>query len=64
MIYSAPGHIQLAQVPDRGEPDSQGEINFPYIFSVLETQGYDGFIGLEYKPRGNLLLFLYESLWF
>ncbi|BFY99138.1 hypothetical protein BsWGS_02177 [Bradybaena similaris] len=47
------GHVQLAQVPDRGEPDSNGEINFPYIFSVLEKLGYDGYIGLEYKPRGK-----------
>ncbi|CAL1539937.1 unnamed protein product [Lymnaea stagnalis] len=47
------GHVQLAQVPDRGEPDDQGEINFPYVFKVLETLGYDGFIGLEYKPRGK-----------
>jgi hydroxypyruvate isomerase len=47
------GHIQLAQVPDRGEPDSNGEINFPYIFKVLESLHYEGFIGLEYKPRGK-----------
>jgi len=46
------GHIQIAQVPDRGEPDSPGEINFPYVFSVLESVGYDGFVGLEYKPKG------------
>jgi len=47
------GHIQLAQVPDRFEPDTPGEINFPYIFSVLERVGYDGFVGLEYKPKGK-----------
>ncbi|KAH9515279.1 hypothetical protein Btru_014050 [Bulinus truncatus] len=47
------GHIQLAQVPDRGEPDENGEINFPYIFKVLENAGYQGYIGLEYKPKGK-----------
>nr|KAI8728789.1 putative hydroxypyruvate isomerase [Biomphalaria glabrata] len=47
------GHIQLAQVPDRGEPDDNGEINFPYIFQVLKNVGYQGYIGLEYKPRGK-----------
>jgi len=47
------GHIQIAQVPERGEPDTPGEINYQYVFSVLENLGYDGFIGLEYKPRGK-----------
>lgn len=47
------GHMQLAQVPDRGEPDHQGEINFPYVFDVIEKAGYTGYIGLEYIPRGT-----------
>ncbi|XP_077981706.1 putative hydroxypyruvate isomerase [Glandiceps talaboti] len=44
------GHIQISQVPDRGEPDSPGEINYPYIFKLLEEVKYDGYIGCEYKP--------------
>lgn len=47
------GHIQIAQAPDRGEPHSDGEINYGYIFKLLESLQYDGFIGLEYKPTGN-----------
>lgn len=47
------GHVQIAQVPDRGEPDSPGEINYPYIFKLLGELGYDGWIGLEYIPRGE-----------
>jgi hydroxypyruvate isomerase len=47
------GHIQIAQVPDRHEPNTSGEIDYKYIFSVLEQLGYDGWIGLEYKPAGN-----------
>ncbi|XP_060082459.1 putative hydroxypyruvate isomerase [Ylistrum balloti] len=46
------GHIQIAQVPDRGEP-SDGEIDFKYIFKLLKEVGYDGYIGLEYNPRGK-----------
>ncbi|XP_069694497.1 putative hydroxypyruvate isomerase [Periplaneta americana] len=46
------GHIQVAQVPDRHEPNSSGEINYKYIFTLLEELGYDGWIGLEYKPAG------------
>lgn len=46
------GHIQFAGVPDRAEPD-QGEVNYPYLFSLLERLGYDAPLGAEYKPRGN-----------
>ena len=42
--------MQLAQVPDRHEPNSEGEINYRYIFKVLRESGYDGYIGLEYEP--------------
>ncbi|PHQ68976.1 MAG: hydroxypyruvate isomerase [Sneathiella sp.] len=43
------GHIQIANPPHRFEPDN-GEINYPYIFDMLEKHGYDGWIGCEYKP--------------
>ena len=38
-------------MPDRHEPDSAGEINYDHIFDVIESSGYDGWIGLEYKPK-------------
>lgn len=44
------GHVQFAAVHDRGEPDI-GEINYPYVFGVLEDAGYTGHFGAEYKPR-------------
>lgn len=46
------GHIQIASVPDRHEPD-EGEVNYPYLFNQLEKLGYQGFIGCEYNPRGK-----------
>ncbi|WAR23441.1 HYI-like protein [Mya arenaria] len=46
-------HIQIAQVPDRGEPDLNGEVNYKYIFQLLEDIGYEGYIGCEYKPRAT-----------
>ncbi len=46
------GHIQLADNPGRHEPGS-GEINFPYLFGELQKLGYSGWIGAEYKPRGD-----------
>ncbi|XP_069795099.1 putative hydroxypyruvate isomerase [Narcine bancroftii] len=47
------GHIQVAQVPNRNEPDSPGEIDYNYVFSLLEGLGYEGYIGCEYNPKGN-----------
>ncbi|XP_063021979.1 putative hydroxypyruvate isomerase [Melospiza melodia melodia] len=49
------GHIQIAQVPGRHEPDSPGELNFPYIFELLESLSYTGYVGCEYAPKGDTL---------
>ena len=43
-------HVQLADNPGRNEPGT-GEINYQYLFGQLETLGYNGWIGCEYKPR-------------
>ena len=45
-------HIQIASAPDRHEPD-EGEINYPWLFNLLDAVGYDGWIGCEYIPRGR-----------
>ncbi|KAL6068565.1 hypothetical protein STEG23_000968 [Scotinomys teguina] len=47
------GHVQVAQVPDRGEPGSSGELDFSYLFQLLEDEGYQGFVGCEYRPQGD-----------
>lgn len=44
------GHIQVSQAPGRNEPSLKGEIDYEYIFDVLEKTGYDGWIGAEYIP--------------
>jgi hydroxypyruvate isomerase len=46
------GHIQLADVPGRHEPGT-GEINFPFLFKLLDEMGYSGWIGCEYTPLGD-----------
>jgi hydroxypyruvate isomerase len=48
------GHIQIAGVPARHEPDV-GEINYPYLFDVIDQSGYDGWIGCEYRPKGKTM---------
>jgi len=46
------GHIQIAAVPSRAEPD-EGELNYLAIFEAIEHVGYVGWVGCEYKPRGD-----------
>jgi 2-dehydrotetronate isomerase len=46
------GHIQVANPPDRREP-SLGEVNFPYLFDLLDWSGYRGWVGCEYRPAGS-----------
>ena len=46
------GHMQIAGVPERHEPDL-GEVHYPYLFDVLDTNGYDGWVGCEYRPRAG-----------
>lgn len=45
-------HIQIASVPDRHEPDS-GEINYPWLFDLLDAEGYTDAVGCEYHPAGT-----------
>lgn len=46
------GHIQIAGAPHRTEPDI-GEINYRYLFGIIEELGWKGWIGAEYKPKGD-----------
>lgn len=42
-------HIQLADNPGRNEPGT-GEINYAFLFDLLDRLDYSGYIGCEYKP--------------
>ncbi|WP_246674329.1 TIM barrel protein [Mesorhizobium sp. B4-1-1] len=44
------GHVQIAAVPSRAEPD-EGEISYLAVFAALERLGYRNWVGCEYKPR-------------
>ena len=48
-------HIQVAGVPGRNEPDQLGEVNWRYMFDLLDSHGYPGWVGAEYVPRGDTL---------
>ena len=44
------GHIQIASVPERNEPD-RGELNYDYVLALMDDLGFDGWIGCEYRPQ-------------
>jgi hydroxypyruvate isomerase len=48
------GHLQIAGVPERHEPDV-GELNHAYLFDVIDELsaqcGWEGWVGCEYRPR-------------
>jgi hydroxypyruvate isomerase len=46
------GHVQIAAVPSRHEPD-EGEINYPAVFAAIDRAGYRGWVACEYRPRGR-----------
>jgi 2-dehydrotetronate isomerase len=46
------GHVQIAGVPERNEPDT-GEVRYERLFEVLDELGYTGWVGCEYKPRAG-----------
>jgi hydroxypyruvate isomerase len=46
------GHVQIAGAPERHEPDT-GEVRYEYLFELLDSLGYDGWVGCEYRPKGK-----------
>ncbi|MFK3703877.1 hydroxypyruvate isomerase [Raoultella sp. BIGb0138] len=46
------GHVQIASVPERHEP-IDGEVDYAWIFSILEKVNYTGYVAAEYSPRGT-----------
>ncbi len=45
-------HMQIADVPARNEPGT-GEIGWPFVFRRMDELGYQGFVGCEYRPKGD-----------
>ena len=45
-------HMQIAGVPGRTPPD-EGEMNYPYLFQLIDRLGYEGWVGCEYRPHGG-----------
>jgi hydroxypyruvate isomerase len=46
--------MQVADTPGRHEPGT-GEVNWPFVFAAIDAAGYRGWIGCEYRPKGETL---------
>ncbi|WP_108446348.1 2-oxo-tetronate isomerase [Halomonas denitrificans] len=46
------GHVQIAGVPERHEPDI-GEVHYPAVLERLAALGYRGWVGCEYRPAAG-----------
>ena len=46
------GHIQIASVPDRDEPD-RGEVDHVNFLAELDRLKWQGWVGAEYRPSGD-----------
>ena len=51
-LFALVGHIQIAAVPSRAEPDG-GRLDYRTVFAAIERLGYGGWIGCEYKPAAS-----------
>lgn len=45
-------HVRIAGVPLGNEPDI-GEVNYLYLLSLLDSHGYQGYVGANYTPRAD-----------
>ena len=45
------GHVHVADNPGRNQPGT-GEINYRNVLAAIDKNGYTGYIGLEYAPKG------------
>lgn len=51
--WGAIGHMQISGVPGRYEPDDNQEIDYRFVLAEIDSLGYDGWVGCEYRPRGR-----------
>ena len=47
-------HMQIADVPGRNEPGT-GELGWEFIFRQIDSLGYAGWVGCEYRPAGETI---------
>ena len=60
--HDAFAHYHVAGNPGRHDPDRSQELWYPAIYRAIAATGFDGFIGMEYIPRGEPIASLRAAL--
>ena len=47
-------HFHTAGNPGRNDLDDEQEIYYPPIMRAIASTGYTGFVGHEFKPKGDI----------
>lgn len=55
-------HYHVAGNPGRNEPDLTQELWYPAIYRAIGATGFEGYVGMEFIPRGNPLMSLQAAL--
>ena len=53
-------YLKIAQVPNRKEPNTLGELNYPFILQELINAGYNDWVGCEYVGAAEGLSWVTE----
>ena len=60
--HAAFAHYHVAGNPGRHEPDRSQELWYPAIYETINATDFDGYVGMEYIPRGGVVESLRASL--
>ena len=55
-------HYHVAGNPGRHEPDRSQEISYPAIYEAIAATDFEGYVGMEYIPRGEPVASLRAAL--
>ena len=55
------GHIHTAGNPGRNELDDTQELNYRGICRALSSAGYEGYVGHEFRPQGDVVASLRQA---
>lgn len=55
------GHFHTAGVPGRHELDENQELYYPAIMRAIAGTDYDGYVGQEFTPKGDLVAALEQA---
>lgn len=48
------GHVQIAALPDRSEPRAGGQPDYARLIPLMQSAGYAGAFGCEYRPAAGV----------